>query len=186
MRACWLVLLLAGAMRAAGGPETAGPVPADPDLLEQVRLEFERAPDSSAVTRSLTRLLQARLPPDRAEWPPVFQAYDAALAGLAGKHARLPWDKYNRTRAGLAGLDALAAAHPESIEIRALRFFFCRGLPDLFQAGPTAEADLAALADLFARGADDSVAGDYRRKLRQALREAAPAGSEARRKLDAP
>lgn len=146
MRACWLVLLLAGAMRAAGGPETAGPVPADPDLLEQVRLEFERAPDSSAVTRSLTRLLQARLPPDRAEWPPVFQAYDAALAGLAGKHARLPWDKYNRTRAGLAGLDALAAAHPESIEIRALRFFFCRGLPDLFQAGPTAEADLAALA----------------------------------------
>lgn len=186
MRACWLVLLLAGAMRAAGGPETAGPVPADPDLLEQVRLEFERAPDSSAVTRSLTRLLQARLPPDRAEWPPVFQAYDAALAGLAGKHARLPWDKYNRTRAGLAGLDALAAAHPESIEIRALRFFFCRGLPDLFQAGPTAEADLAALADLFARGADDSVAGDYRRKLRQALREAAPAGFEARRKLDAP
>jgi hypothetical protein len=186
MRACWLVLLLAGAMRAAGGPETAGPVPADPDLLEQVRLEFERAPDSSAVTRSLTRLLQARLPPDRAEWPPVFQAYDAALAGLAGKHARLPWDKYNRTRAGLAGLDALAAAHPESIEIRALRFFFCRGLPDLFQAGPTAEADLAALADLFARGADDSVAGDYRRKLRQALREAAPAGSEAWRKLDAP
>ncbi|NCC92786.1 MAG: hypothetical protein EOM10_05830 [Opitutae bacterium] len=186
MRACWLVLLLAGAMRAAGGPETAGPVPADPDLLEQVRLEFERAPDSSAVTRSLTRLLQARLPPDRAEWPPVFQAYDAALAGLAGKHARLPWDKYNRTRAGLAGLDALAAAHPESIEIRALRFFFCRGLPDLFQAGPTAEADLAALADLFARGADDTVAGDYRRKLRQALREAAPAGSEAWRKLDAP
>ena len=186
MRACWLVLLLAGAMRAAGGPETAGPVPADPDLLEQVRLEFERAPDSSAVTRSLTRLLQARLPPDRAEWPPVFQAYDAALAGLAGKRARLPWDKYNRTRAGLAGLDALAAAHPESIEIRALRFFFCHGLPDLFQAGPTAEADLAALADLFARGADDTVAGDYRRKLRQALREAAPAGSEAWRKLDAP
>lgn len=186
MRACWLVLLLAGAMRAAGGPETAGPVPADPDLLEQVRLEFERAPDSSAVTRSLTRLLQARLPPDRAEWPPVFQAYDAALAGLAGKHARLPWDKYNRTRAGLAGLDALAAAHPESIEIRALRFFFCRGLPEFFRAGPTAEADLAALADLFARGADDTVAGDYRRKLRQALQEAAPAGSEARRKLDAP
>lgn len=51
MRPSLLLLRLAEALLSAGGAEAVGPVQADPDLLEQ-----------------------ARLPPDRAERPPVFPA----------------------------------------------------------------------------------------------------------------
>jgi len=161
------VLLVAALQAAAAAPGDAREV--DAELLGRLRQGFEQAAESAALTRELQALLVARLPPGRADWPPVFQAYEAALEGLTGKHARLPWDKFNHTKSGLARLDTLVAAHPDSIEIRALRYFFCAQLPEFFAVQPTVQADFAALLDLYAREADETVAGDYREQLRQRL-----------------
>ena len=181
-RAAGLLAAWLGAAAVWAAPaEQADP---DPGLLERMRRGFEIAPESETETRALLAVLAERLPADPAADPPVLQAYRAALEGLLGKHGRLPWDKYKRTKAGLAKLDALVAAHPDSIEIRALRFSFCHQLPEFFGKGPQAAADLAVLADQFARGEDPAVAGTYRRDLiRWLLQRGNPAPGD-RRKLE--
>ena len=108
-------------------------------------------------------------------------AYRAALEGLTGKHALLPWDKFTYTKAGLTQLNKLVTAHPDSIEIRSLRYFFCSQLPDFFEVQPTVQADFAALMDLYAREADETVAGEYREQLRQRLLRNSQANAEALR-----
>ena len=183
-RAAGLLTAWLGAVAVWAAPAEIGARDSDPALLEQMRRGFEIAPESETETRALLAVLAERLPADPAADPPVLQAYRAALEGLLGKHGRLPWDKYKRTKAGLAKLDALVAAHPDSIEIRALRFSFCSQLPDFFEKGPQAAADLAALADQFARGEDPAVAGTYRRDLiRWLLQRGNPAPGD-RRKLE--
>ena len=185
MRAAGLLAALLGAAAAWASPPETGARDSDPELLDQMRRGFEIAPESEPETRALLAVLDERLPADPDAGPPVLQAYRAALEGLLGKHGRLPWDKYRRTKAGLAKLDALVAAHPDSIEIRALRFSFCNQLPEFFEKGPQAAADLAALADQFERGVDPSVAGPYRRDLiRWLLRIGNPAPGD-RQKLEA-
>ena len=180
----WLAAWLATAAVWAAPPENSTRAP-DPEVLDHLRRGFEVAPESASETRALLAVLDERLPADPDAGPPVLQAYRAALEGLLGKHGRLPWDKYRRTKAGLAKLDALVAAHPDSIEIRALRFSFCNQLPEFFEKGPQAAADLAALADQFGRGGDPSVAGPYRRDLiRWLLRIGNPAPGD-RQKLEA-
>ncbi|MGD9781579.1 MAG: hypothetical protein AB7V14_05430 [Kiritimatiellia bacterium] len=157
---------------------------AETNLLDQLRRGFETAPDSPAKTRELIQMLDGRLPAEPADWPPVFLAYRAALAGLAGKHSRWPLERYRGTKEGLVRLDARVAANPESIEIRMLRFSFCRQLPDFFGRESQAEADLAALAEMLEQGADAAVAGTYRRDLiRWILRHGRPA-PESRQKLE--
>lgn len=183
-RAAGLLAAWLGAVAVWAAPAEIGARDSDPALLEQMRRGFEIAPESETETRALLAVLAERLPADPAADPPVLQAYRAALEGLLGKHGRLPWDKYKRTKAGLAKLDALVAAHPDSIEIRALRFSFCSQLPDFFEKGPQAAADLAVLADQFARGEDPTVAGTYRRDLiRWLLQRGNPAPGD-RRKLE--
>lgn len=183
-RAAGLLAAWLGAAAVWAAPADVGARDSDPALLEQMRRGFELAPESETETRALLAALAERLPADPAGGPPVLQAYRAALEGLLGKHGRLPWDKYKRTKAGLAKLDALVAAHPDSIEIRALRFSFCSQLPEFFEKGPQAAADLAALADQFARGEDPTVAGTYRRDLiRWLLQRGNPAPGD-RRKLE--
>ena len=82
-------------------------------------------------------------------------------------------------------LDELVAAHPDFIEIRSLRFSFCSQLPEFFEKGPQAAADLAVLAEQFARGEDPTVAGTYRQDLlRWLLQRGQPTPSE-REKLAA-
>lgn len=185
MRAAGLLAALLGAAAVWAAPPETGVRDSDPALLDQMRRGFEIAPESEPETRALLAVLDERLPADPDAGPPVLQAYRAALEGLLGKHGRLPWDKYRRTKAGLAKLDALVAAHPDSIEIRALRFSFCNQLPEFFEKGPQAAADLAALADQFGRGGDPSVAGPYRRDLiRWLLRIGNPAPGD-RQKLEA-
>ena len=156
---------------------------AEATRLERLREDFDHAPESAEATRRLKLWIAAEMPPDRGEWPPVYLAYDAALEGLGGKHASTPWEKYGRAKAGLAKLDELVAARPDSIEIRALRYFYCRGLPEVFRAGGRAEEDYAALAELYAGGADETVAGNYREALRVRLLEERPANGEAWKKL---
>ena len=157
----------------------------DTNLLAQVRTGFETAPESAAMTQNLIARLDAELPGDAAEWPPVLRAYRAALEGLLGKHSRAPWTKYRQAQAGLARFAGLPEAHPESIEIRMLRYSFCSQLPDFFEQGPQAEADLAVLADLLDRGVDPMVDARYRRDaIRWILRHGAPP-ADVRRRLEA-
>ena len=170
-------------MGAAGAEVSESGLPGDSARLERLREDFDRAPESAEATRRLKRRIAAEMPPDRGEWPTIYLAYDAALEGLEGKHSAAPWDKYVRAKSGLAKLDALVSAQPDSIEIRALRYFYCRGLPDMFGAGGRVAEDYAALAELYARGADETVAGSYRESLRARLLEEAPAEGEAKNKL---
>ena len=162
----WMVLAGGLALaRAEGGREVYEGV--DAAFLEDVRREFDAAPDSAAATRALAEKLDQK----RAEAPdggaPVLQAYRAALEGIEGKHSRLPWDKYNRAKAGLAQLDAWVEAYPDSNEIRMLRFTFGHQLPEFFGAGKKAAADRKILAERLAEGADPAVAGAYRRDVIQ-------------------
>ena len=185
MRAAgWLAAWLATAAVWAAPPGIDARV-SDPEVLDHLRRGFEVAPESASETRALLAWLDQRLPPDPADVPPVVVAYRAALEGLQGKHSRLPWNKYRQTKAGLAKLDELVAAHPDSIEIRSLRFSFCSQLPEFFEKGPQAAADLAVLAEQFARGEDPTVAGTYRQDLlRWLLQRGQPTPSE-REKLAA-
>ena len=184
LAAGWLAAWLATAAVWAAPPGIDARV-SDPEVLDHLRRGFEVAPESASETRALLAWLDQRLPPDPADVPPVVVAYRAALEGLQGKHSRLPWDKYRQTKAGLAKLDELVAAHPDSIEIRSLRFSFCSQLPEFFEKGPQAAADLAVLAEQFARGEDPTVAGTYRQDLlRWLLQRGQPMPSE-REKLAA-
>ena len=178
-----LLLLAPGAGRAAPADDAYRGV--DTNLLAQVRRGFETAPESAAMTQELMARLDAEQPGDAAEWPAVLQAYRAALEGLRGKHSRTPWEKYRRAQAGLARFAGLPEAYPESIEIRMLRYSFCRQLPDFFEQGPRAEADLAVLVDLLERGVDPMVDARYRRDcIRWILRNGAPP-ADVRRRLEA-
>lgn len=148
---------------AAAGPAADAYRGADPVLLKQVREGFKRAPDSAPATRALIAVLDSDLPAGATTWPPVLQAYRAALEGLAGKHSHIPWVKYRHAKDGLGRFAGLVEAHPDSIEIRMLRYTTGSGLPDFFGMRPQAEADLAALVEMFAQGTDSMVPATQRR-----------------------
>ena len=177
-----LALLLLLAPRVWAAPPADAYRGADPNLLAQVRKGFETAPESARTTRNLTALLAAHLPEPSSEWPPVFRAYRAALEGLRGKHSHAPWNKYVHAKAGLAAFRGLVEAHPDSIEIRMLRYSFCSQLPAVFDVGPQAADDLAALVELFERDQDPAVpAADRRGMIRWILRHGQPANEQRRR-----
>jgi len=152
--------LLFGARAGAGDPAAA-----EAAFLAEIRKEFDAAPESAAATERLLARLAARFPGGTENAPPVIRAYSAALEGLRGKHSRKPWNQYRRAKAGLAQLDALVAAHPAADEIRMLRCSYGLGLPGFFGAGSRVAEDRAILAERLARGADPTVAGEYRRGL---------------------
>ncbi len=158
---------------------------ADSNLLAQVRAEFETATESSAATTALIELLDQKLPQETTEWPPVFLAYRAALEGLTGKHSLRPWQKYNRTQAGLARFEGLVEANPESIEIRMLRFSFCSQLPDFFDMQAQAGQDRRALIEMLAQKLDPMVSDAYRQdSMRWIVNNGKPLPAE-RKKLEA-
>ena len=162
-----LLLVLAAVLFAltalAGLPVADAYRSAAPVLVKQVREGFKQAPDSMPVTRELIAMLDGTLPADVASWPPVFQAYRAALEALAGKHSHVPWTKYRHVKAGLVRFKGLVEAYPDSIEIRMLRYSTCSQLPDFFGQRPQAEADLAALVELFRQDTDPRVQAAQRR-----------------------
>lgn len=180
-----MLAVLLGAAAVWASPPTAVDPETDMGLLNRMRLGFETAPESKTETQALLAFLDERLPTDPANGSPVLEAYRAALESLMGKHSRLPWDKYARTQAGLAKLDALVATHPDAIEIRSIRFLLCSQLPEFFGKKPQALADIAVLADQFERGEDPAVAGEYRQDLiRWLLRRGKPDFAQ-RQKLEA-
>ena len=178
----WLVAV---ASAADGPPPAEAYRGADPVLLELVRGRFKAATESGKTTVELIARMDGALPADPAEWPAIFRAYRASLEGLTGKHSRKPWEKYTRVKAGLARFHGLVEAHPESIEIRALRYAFCSQLPGLFEVGPLAEMDLVALADQLERGADPTVTPAYCREVAAWILQNGNPAPEQRRKLQA-
>jgi hypothetical protein len=176
------ILALGMAGMAWGGMTEQAYVGVDAGLLTQVRMGFETAPDSAAATQSLLTRLDDRLPPDPADWPPVFRAYRAALEGLTGKHSARPWTKYRRTKSALAMWDGLVEAHPESVEMRMLRYSFASQLPDFFDQQPRAAADLTILTDLLERAEDPHVTETFRQdSIRWILRNGGPTPGQRRR-----
>ena len=161
-----VLLVLAGAAPAA---ETAR----DEDgLLAEVRGRFAEAVVSAPAARELVRFLDAQPEPVRR---PVLAAYRAALEGLLARHSHAPWTQYRHAKDALARFAGLVEARPGSIEIRMLRFTTCKGLPDFFGMGPQAGADLGALVELFANGADPDLPEDLRRGyLRWILEQGGP------------
>ena len=178
----WLVVCCLFPVAAWGADAYRG---ADSNLLAQVRVGFETAPESGAETTALVALLDQRLPRDESEWPPIFLAYRAALEGLTGKHSSLPWHKVRRTQAGLARFQGLVEAHPESTEILMLRFSFCSQVPEFFGMQAQAEQDRRALIQLLAAQRDPMVDESYRRdSMRWILKNGNPTPAE-RQQLEA-
>ena len=178
--------LLAASVRAADVPAPEEAYRGvDRVLLDQVRGRFKAATESAAVTAELVALMDGQLLTEPAEWPAVFQAYRASLEGLIGKHSLQPWDKYARVKAALAQFAGLVEAHPDSIEIRGLRFAFYFQIPKLFDVRPQALADRAVLADLLVRREDPTVTLAYCREMAAwILQNGDPAPGE-RQKLEA-
>ena len=168
MRRYALILagLPAAATACAGSPAEAYRG-ADTNLLAQAREGFEAAPESAAATRKLIAMLDSSLPPDRNSWPAVFRAFRAALEGLRGKHSHLPWEKYRHVKAAISQFHGLVEAHPEAVELRMLRYSFCSQLPEFFDMGPQAAADLPVLVDQLERNEDPMVTDVFRRKAAQ-------------------
>ena len=168
MQRCAIILaglLAAGTVRAASSAEAYRGV--DTRLLAQVRESFEAAPESAAATRRLIVLLDSHLPPDRNTWPAIFRTFRAALEGLRGKHSHLPWEKYRHVKAAIAQFRGLVEAHPDAVELRMLRYSFCSQLPEFFDMGPQAAADLPVLVDQLERNEDPLVTDVFRRKAAQ-------------------
>ena len=157
----WLVWLWVGVLFPAAGWGAEAYRGADSNGLAHVRAEFEAATESSVATAALIEWFNQNLPRDEADWPPIFLAYRAALEGLTGKHSHRPWQKFKRTQAGLARFQGLVEAHPDSIEIRLLRFSFCSQLPDFFDMQTQAESDRKVLIQLLQKRADPMVSETY-------------------------
>lgn len=158
---------------------------ADPVLLQQLRDRFASATTSGKALSELIKLLDEKLPGDPAAWPPVFSAYRAALEGLVGKHSLAPWRKYNHAKAGLARFQGLVEAHPDSIEIRMLRYSTCSQLPDFFQMQPQAEADLQILTEQFAQGVDPMVPDPLRQGYLRWILDNGKPSPDVRKQLEA-
>lgn len=183
MRAwAWLLPLWCAAVFAAPGDDAYRG--ADSILLAQVREGFKQAPESAQATRELMAVLDGALPVDSAVWPPVFRAYRAALEALAGKYSHAPWAKYRHVKSGLARFAGLVEAYPDSIEVRMLRYATCRPLPDFFGVRPQADADLAALVELFGQAPDPMVPAAQRRGYVQWIVDHGQPAPELRARLE--
>ena len=175
-----LFLVLSFACGASSAEDVVRPSPSE--LLDQVRKGFETAPESAAETSRLVTLLDGNLPANLEEWPPDLLAFRAALEGLVGKHSLWPLEKYRRAQAGLARFQGLAEAHPDSVEIRMLRFSYYSQLPGFFEMRKQAELDLAILISLFERQTYSEVPEEKQHDMiRWILKNGHPAPADRRR-----
>lgn len=83
---------------------------------------------------------------------PTLAAYEGALEVVRAKHARWPPNKLKHLGMGSEILDSLVEEHPESLEIRYLRFASYAFLPFFLRKDSEWEADTGFLADALCEG----------------------------------
>ena len=140
-------------------------VPDLPEFLSRLRVSFYMAVDSPSATEEAVASIQSSFPPARESWPPVIQAYYAALEGLRGKHAGGLGDKLGHVMKAISLMRRLPEDNPGSLEIRFLRFSFFRELPLFFGVRSTVAPDLTALLRMLEEKNDPDVPPDIQRDM---------------------
>lgn len=128
----------------------------DGDSLAAMREALERAEGSPEATRLAIGLLESWYPETEPR-PAMAKAFRATLRGLEGKHALGLLDKLRYVRAAIADYEGLVEAHPESLELRFMRYAFFSQLPIVFGVRRFVEPDRAALLELLERKNDPMV-----------------------------
>jgi hypothetical protein len=172
------LVLLAAAGTAFGAAPTAG----TPDL-PSLRAGFPRAVGDPAAADALAAAIEGQYGSFPDSFPPVIHAYYASLEGLKAMHARDIFEKVRRARRAIALFSGLVEAHPDSLEIRFLRFTLFSRLPPLFGVRHDVPADLAVIIDRLRLRLFDEVPSADQHAMTVYLLENAELDRENRRRL---
>jgi hypothetical protein len=172
------LFLLAAGSAAFGAPLTEGA----PDL-PRLRAEFHRAVEDPAGADALATSIERRYGTLPDSFPPVIHAYYAALEGLKAMHARDILEKVRRARTAIALFTGLVEAHPDSLEIRFLRFTLFSRLPPLFGVRHCVPADLGVIVDRLELRSFGEVPAADQRAMMEYLLQNADLDRENRRRL---
>lgn len=154
----------------------------DEATISRIREDFTLATESMAATEEAIRTMDARFPGERKAWPPLARAYRASLEGLVGKHSPKLLEKFSRVQAAITDYEGLIEAHPESLELRFMRFAFYSQLPGLFGVGSLVDPDRSILVSMLERNNDPRVPDSQKRDMiAWILKEGKPDQAEARR-----
>lgn len=147
-RAVLFAAVLLG-MAAADPAGAQAPHPGARTGVDQVRhLYYEAVQSEGAIARGLAEVERQRAATRDEAVRATLTAYVGAFTLLRAKHGVWPPDRLRHTRAGLAVLDSLIAAHPEHAEARYLRLMSCYYLPRILGRGWSVREDFAGLARL--------------------------------------
>ena len=116
-------------------------------MLPGLRTSFYYSVNSAELTVQTQASLESAFPSPRDAWPPVIRAYDAALEGLKGKHAKGLFEKMRHVVTAISMIRELPASDPYDLEIRFLRFSLFSQLPVFFGVRSSVAPDLAKLID---------------------------------------
>lgn len=153
-----MVIAIAVPAASAGPPASAAAYAGiDETTLGRLRRDFDRAVESLDSTRELTTFLDSRFGGDSQDWPPVARAYRASLEGLLGKYEWRLIPKLERVNAAIAMFEGLVENHPQSLELRFMRYSLFSRLPAVFGVSRFVKPDLEALRRLLEAGADPMV-----------------------------
>lgn len=132
----------------ASSAAAQAPTPPRPGL-EQVRhLYLEAVQSERAIARGAAEVERMRAATRDEAVAATLTAYSGAFTLLRAKHGIWPPERLRHTRAGLAVLDSVIAAHPDDAEARYLRLMSCFYLPGIFGRSGSVRDDFAALARL--------------------------------------
>jgi hypothetical protein len=120
----------------------------DVEVMNKIRNDFYLAVDSEVVTIKLAEFIKQKFADNFDRYPPVIQAYYAALEGLRGKHAKFPLDKYSYVNKGIIKINRAVNRQPDGLEARFLRFAFFHQVPDLFGVRKYVASDLKTVIQL--------------------------------------
>ena len=120
----------------------------DLEIMNKIREDFYLAVDSEKKTIELAEFIRQEFADNFDGYPPVIQAYYAALEGLRGKHAKFPLEKYSYVKEGIDKLNLAVNRQPQGLEARFLRFAFFHQVPALFGTRKYVAADLKIIIQL--------------------------------------
>jgi hypothetical protein len=175
---CLLGMVLSAAAPAAG--QAGG------DPLPAIRQGFSQAVHSPAAVEATDSVITRDFPPPSRSWPPVIQAYSAALEGLRGKHAKGLLDKYIHVQKAVTLMRGLP--DDGSLEVLFLRFSFFHQIPPVFGVRSWVAPDLERLIAMLEERRYDEVPAQVQRDMAQYVAGCGEADASQRarlRRLDA-